>query len=270
MLTLSNYEVYCTLKSIAETTYPDRVDKMRNFSVEVLAQESRTRHGDYHPSTRKIRIYNLSRKTAFIIKTTIHELAHHVDCCFYGKTAHDLQFYTTYKHLLETAHVMGVINIADVTDEIDARDILQLEKKAGRLVYDQQVAKDGLLIKVDRAFDIRDLLKERGYRYSATEKVWVLECDDSILEDEQGWLHGVTDATNVKVVRIAENTIESVYFCILGKNGFYGRQDELKELGFRFDQKKGWLKRIPAAEQASLARQVEKQFGVKATFRGKL
>lgn len=270
MLTLSNYEVWSTLKSIAEEAYPERASEVKTFSVEVVAKESKTFHGDYHIRTRKIRILNLSRKTASIIKTSIHELAHHLDCCFDGRTGHDHQFYTKLKHLLETAHRMSVINLDDVLDEIDVADMRQLVKTVGSLEYTPQANDMGLLIKVDNAFSIKEDLKERGYRFSPTERLWILEADDSIVEDETGWLHGVTDASNVQIVPVADNKIESVYFCVLGKKGFFGRQDELKAAGFRWHEKKGWYKRIPAAQKREVETQVTRQFGVNAVFRGAL
>ena len=271
MLTLSNYEVWSTLKSIAETAYPDRVDEVKTFSVEVIAKEQKSFHGDYHLHTRKIRIFNLSRKTASIIKTTIHELAHHLDCCFDGRTGHDVQFYTKLKHLLETAHCMEAINLADVVDEIDSRDMRQLVRLVGEPQFAPHEDNGGLLIKIDNAFSIKDELKERGYRFSPTERVWILEADQSILEDEQGWLHGAIDAKNVQIVPKSENRIESIYFCVLGKKGFYGRQDELKASGFRWHEKHGWYKRIPAAEKKAVEKDVIQKFGVtKVPFRGAL
>ena len=69
ILTLNEYEITKALKDIAEQTFPSQ--EFRYFKVMIMSQESKTRHGDYNQATKEIRIFNLSRKTAHIIKTTI-------------------------------------------------------------------------------------------------------------------------------------------------------------------------------------------------------
>ena len=83
----------------------------------------------------RIRIFNLARPTQTIVKTAIHELAHHVDWCGRGKTGHDKEFYRIYKALLEAAHALGEIDLAaagsgsteaDLEAERDVRRALSL------------------------------------------------------------------------------------------------------------------------------------------------
>jgi len=269
MLTLNNNEVWKTLKEIAEETFPEKKGMLKAFRVSIHATESNTRHGDYNLMTREIRIFNLSRKTAHIIKTTIHELAHHCDCSFYGKTGHDKQFYTTYKHLLEVAHCMGKINLADTTDEIDSRDLSAMVKKVGKPHYEAQARRSGHIIKVDKAFAIKDQLKEHGYRFSSTEKLWLLEVADAQLPTEKAWVESKTESANIRIVALDDNTIESIYFAIVGKK-LFGKNDELKELGFKFDQARGWYKRILASEKNSLSLLVKERFNITPAFTGTL
>lgn len=270
MLTLNSHDVHRHLRSIALEAYPNQQNELRSFTVEVVAQERKTFHGDYHFAHRKIRIFNLSRPTAHIIKTSVHELAHHVDCCFYRRTGHDKQFYTTYKQLLETGHRMGILDLALVTDAIGLRDIAQLERSVGPLVFDAGTKKDGWLIKVDNAFKIKDELKSRGYAYSNTERVWLIECDNSILEDETGWLHQVIASENVRVIAAAENEIDSIYFCVMGKNGLFQHKEHLKADGFKFDNKHGWYKKVPAKAQREIGQSLKAKYAVEPKFRGSL
>jgi hypothetical protein len=270
MLTLNTNEVHRTLKSIALEAFPDHTDKILSFTLEIVAKEMKSFHGDYHQSLRKLRIFNLSRPTAHIVKTSVHELAHHVDCCLYGKTGHDKQFYTTYKHLLETGHKMGVVDISLVVDVIGMRDIAQLEKIAGRLVFAPQVKQEGWLIKVDNAFKIKDELKQRGYGYSSTERVWLIQCDDSILEDEKGWLHQNIEEEKIRVVPAAENQIDSIYYCIMGKEGMFQHKDALKTDGFTFSGTHGWYKRVLAKDQKALAVELQAKYRVLPKFKGAL
>lgn len=270
MLTFNNHEVWKTLKEIAEEAFPEKTGTLKAFRVSIYATESNTKHGDYNLMTREIRIFNLSRKTAHIIKTTIHELAHHCDCSFYGKTAHDKQFYTTYKKLLEVAHRMGKINLADTTDEIDSRDLSAMAKKVGKPLYEAQVKHDGYVIKVDNAFTIKDQLKEHGYRFSVTEKLWLLEVTNEQLSFEKAWVESITAAVNVRIVGVDDNTIDSIYFAIVGKKNLFGKNEELKTLGFRFDQARGWYKRIRAAEKTATTQQVRDHFNITPLFTGTL
>lgn len=270
MLTLNSHDVHRHLRSIALEAYPGQQGQLRSFTVEVVAEERKTFHGDYHFALRKIRIFNLSRPTAHIIKTSVHELAHHVDCCFYGRTGHDKQFYTTYKRLLETGHQMGIVDLAIVTDAIGLRDIDQLEKSVGPLEFDADARKEGWLIKVKNAFKIKDDLKARGYVYSSTERSWLIECDNSILEDETGWLHEMIERDSVQVVPAADNEIESIYFCILGKLGLFQHKENLKDEGFKFDSKHGWYKPVPAKAQREISAALKTKYAVDPKFRGRL
>ncbi|WP_226034435.1 hypothetical protein [Aquitalea palustris] len=270
MITLNNYDVYKSLRSIAETAFPDKISEIKSFKVSIHATESNTKHGDYNLLTREIRIFNLSRKTAHIIKTTIHELAHHLDCCFYGKTAHDKQFYTTYKHLLEVGHKMGTINLADTTDAIDSRDLSAMAKKVGTPKYETQAPKSGFLIKVDNAYSIKDEIKAHGYRFSTTEKLWIMEVDQASRAKEELWILKLTAAANVKIVPLSENNIESIYFGIVGKKIPQGRNVELKDLGFKFDKSRGWYKRIKASEKESFSQLCAERFQVRPSFTGTL
>lgn len=269
MLTLNNHEVWKTLKEIAEAAFPELQGTLKAFRVSIHATESKTKHGDYNLVTREIRIFNLSRKTAHIIKTTIHELAHHCDCSFYGKTGHDKQFYTTYKHLLEVAHRLGVINLADTTDLIDSRDLSAMSKKVGKPQYQAQTKRGGHIIKVDNAFPIKEQLKEHGYRYSGTEKLWLLEVTDEQLLTEKSWIEAITAVTNIRIVSVDDNTIDSIYFAIVGKK-LFGKNEELKALGFKFDQARGWYKRILASEKNATTQLTNERFNITPLFTGTL
>ncbi|CAB3920439.1 DNA polymerase III subunit epsilon [Achromobacter xylosoxidans] len=270
MLTLNSNDIHEALRSIAAMAFEANSVMLRSFTVEIVPKEMRSRHGDYHLVTRKIRVFNLSRPAAHVVKTAVHELAHHVDCCLYGRTGHDKQFYTTYKLLLETGHRMGVIDLAVVTDAIGLRDIAQLEKSVGRLDFKPAVRKEGWVIKVDNAFRFKDSLKERGYSYSSTERAWVIECDDSILADETGWLHEHLESKNVRVLAAAANEIDSIYFCVLGKVGLFQHKDVLKADGFSFHAQHGWYKRVLAREQANMTTLLHGKYGVTPKFRGGL
>jgi hypothetical protein len=270
MLTLNNGTVWKALKEIAEASYPDKIALIRHFSVDVQAKESKTRHGDYTYATRGIRIFNLSRKSSHIIKTTIHELAHHLDVCFNGSSGHGVPFYTIYKHCLETAHRMGVINLADTVDAIDATDLKGLARKVGELRYEAQAARDGFIVKVDNAFAIKDQLKGRGFTFSSTEKLWIKEVAAVDVDTEKVCVVALAGEKNVRIVGRDSNTIDSVYFAILGKKDLFDKKDDLKTFGCKYDSARGWYKRIQANEKKDFTNAVVRQFGITPSFTGSL
>lgn len=48
--------IHHILKTIADETYPGLI---LPFTIDVIPKEMRGRHGDYHPVTHHIRIFNL-------------------------------------------------------------------------------------------------------------------------------------------------------------------------------------------------------------------
>ncbi len=270
MQTLSNHEVWRNLRDIALAAYPTRARELRPFTVDVLAQESRTKHGDYMPSTGAIRIFNLSRATHEIIKTTVHELAHHVDVCFTGKTGHDLAFYGNYRHLLETAHDMRIVDLAKVGDDISVRDLDMMCKKVGAPDWQPHaIQPDSYLIKVDNAFAHKDALKAAGFRFSPTEKKWVREVTGGERAAAEAETRQVAPGAEVTVVNTADNTIDSVYFAVMGKD-LWGMNDRLREAGFSFHKTRGWFRRIAASDKDRVGRECLEAFGTSPKFMGTL
>lgn len=86
-----------------------------------------------------------------------------------------------------------------------------MAKKVGKPHYEgAQARRSGHVIKVDKAFAIKDELKEHGYRFSSTEKLWLLEVADAQLPTEKAWVNK-TESANIRIVALDDNTIESVY-----------------------------------------------------------
>ena len=132
MITFNKYEVFKILQEIAKQTYPEL--KILPFQIEIESKESKSIHGKWQFKKKgnfyefKIFIYNLSRKTQYIISTTIHELAHHIDYCIRKKSGHDKTFYLVLKKLLEKAHELKYINLDEAKTKIDSVDLNQIEK----------------------------------------------------------------------------------------------------------------------------------------------
>lgn len=276
MLTPNPRDVESTLRTIATAAFPDLT--LAPFVVETKAQESKSRHGDWtwyggrRPA--RIRLFNLARPTAAIVRTSVHEIGHHVDFALRGRTDHSKPFYVAYKRLLETAHRLGVVDLGAIRDEIEGRDIRALVRAAGPFVLgplsaEAEARRARWVVRVGEGYAIREQLKAGRFVFSATERAWVREVEDEAAARTLGEAVARLGGRDVAIMPAASREIETVYFVIVESAGTYGRQDELKALGLTWRPEYGWFARLPARKallvQAQLAR-----LGLKAKCRGEL
>ncbi len=246
-------EIHRMLMKIAETTYPD--NEILKFFIEIIPSESKTRHGDYAPHQRKIRIFNLSRKTSYIIKTTIHELAHHCEYSIYKTTGHNKRFYKVYKQLLETAIKMGLVTYEEVRTVNDSNDINVLEQHYGPITvqFDPSMAykKDLYMIKVFNSYSIKEKLSNRGYSYNGIEQSWYKEIEEQDLEKEKNFVYSIMkNKNNVLITDARDITIDAVYY--IAVDNAFSHKDILKKRGYIFKgynyKSNVWVKKIKAKE----------------------
>ena len=81
------FKVKQILSDLIDQTYEgnEKLDAYKRFYVELINEERKSFHGDYHIKTHRIRIFNLYRDEAAIVATTIHEVAHHIDAVNRGE-----------------------------------------------------------------------------------------------------------------------------------------------------------------------------------------
>lgn len=264
--------IFDTLMNIIRKTYPDK--QVPSFWLEVHSKEMASKHGDYWPAHKKIRIFNLSRKTEYIITTGIHEAAHHVEYIFYGDTGHSKRFYGVYKELLETAIKMGIVNYEEARKVADARDINSLERYYGRLTasydpaYDDK--KDVSMIKVFNCYPIKDTLKSRGYRYNGIEQAWCKEMNNTQATEEKEFLKSLIDEKNIVVSEGNIITIEAVYYVVV--DNCYNCKDVLKSNGYiykGYNQKgNSWVKKIKANTLEDEQKFLKQFPGIKVQVKG--
>lgn len=240
--------IHAILKTIAEETYPGQI---KPFTTNVYAKEMSGRHGDYHPTTGVIRIFNLSRPTPYIIATAIHEVGHHCEQCIHGSTGHQKTFYACLRDLLASAIRRGFIDYNVARTLTDARDLQQLEKHFGDVLtkYRALSQEDGMhLVKAKNAFSVKDALKARGYRWSELELAWCKEVPREAAEAELQYLGTVLPAGSFSSTESRSAAIEAVYHAIV--KGGYSQREQLKARGYIFNGygfKGGvWVRRIPA------------------------
>ena len=133
-----------------------KLPQYKRFYVEYLKKKLKTRNGDYRSDNRHLRIFTEGREDVQIIKTSIHELSHHVDYMQRGKSCHDAAFYGIYEKLLFAA-LKGITRF-----------------------------------RVMKAYEIREQLKKRGYTFNTYDRTWEKEAEGegAVLEEER-YLRGL-------------------------------------------------------------------------------
>lgn len=252
-----NIQIRDMLIEIAKTAYPDV--KHTRFYLKVENREMNSKNGKWvYPQEGKmaeIWIYNLSRGTRQILKTSVHELTHNTEYSIYKETGHSPRFYMVYKKLLEAAIDLGLLTAEDINDIADTRDIKQLIRHQGpinRVADSNKIYKeDQVIIKVKNSFSIKDKLKERNYRWNSTEQVWMLELSQEHMDEEKTFLLSITEESNLIISSYSELEIEAIGYIVVGGKTF-DIKDKLKERGyvFRGYNQPGnvWVKRVPMTE----------------------
>lgn len=261
---MSSYTIYKTLCDVVDQAYPLENypdNKFKKFFIDIKVKEMKSIHGRYYTDKRKIEIFNLSRPNGHIIATTLHEVAHHIDCCIRKKSDHSKPFYEIFHQLLVTAIGMGGISKQDILTARDNTDKKWLEKYFGDIeewdISTLDYKQDSYFIKVYQSFSIKDKLKNRGYKYSSLDQAWVKEMSVSEAEEEKQVVSQWIEEKNIKIEQANTIKIESYYYLCV--SNCYDHKAYLKENGFMWNgygMKKAWVKKIPSqslkSEEAKL------------------
>ena len=243
--------IYHMLRTIADETYPNRIGR---FSIDMLADEFASRHGDYDSKIRKIRIVNLSRNVGAILATTIHELAHHCEFCNTGKTGHGETFYITMRDLMVTAMRHGWVipdDLRGLENGNAPSDRVFIKKFGADLMnIKPSTTYNTTIIKVFDAFAIKDTLKLSGYQWSKLELCWAKEVPAEQVNHESQFIAACGPA-RIVVQDARRASMDIVYHAIVSNGAL--QREKLKAAGYRF---KGygytspvWVKRITADEK---------------------
>ena len=231
-----------------------RLDKYLRFYVEISQNNMKTVHGRYWPTKNRIEIFNLYRDDAAVIATTVHELAHHIDCCNRGDSDHSKEFYAVYRELLYGSLDMKLFSKNEFLEaNRDASD----SNKVVKMITDyspQDVGykKEVQTIQVFHCFQIKEQLKERGYSWNPINKCWEKEVLLADVNDEQRFLESVHAEYEVNI----NNRISfTKTFTLIAGKGSYERREELKADGFYYQkERKFWKKEFKSADEVNECR----------------
>lgn len=180
------------LSDVAEYAYRDdpRLPQYKKFYVEYLDKRLKSKLGDYRHKDHHIRVFTKERSDLDIFWTSIHELAHHVDYVQRGASGHGREFYAVYTKLLYTSLDMGLFTLEEYMEcsrtSSDHNKVLRILERY--TPHPVSYKKDTVRFRVQRAYEIREHLKARGYTYNGYNRIWEKEIRKENVPEEENFL----------------------------------------------------------------------------------
>lgn len=220
----------------------------KNYNLNILTKEVKSTSGMYKPKCHIIQIYNASLGAKHLAKCCLHELSHHIDYVKHGKSGHQKPFYNIYKKLIYASLDMGVLSKEDFYDEWSS-DGNKVKSIVDRYIphpveYTIDIKP---IIRVYNCFNIKEQLKQNGYRWNKLEQVWEREQEDediSILEKigVVKSLYTLPQCTQPYYIIEKPSIYVDAVVYIIATGNTYEARDTLKQYHFYFDNnKKSWI-----------------------------
>ena len=182
---MDGYQLKKILDNIIETAYPQSTEEelrnYRRYYIQLVDKTYKSKNGDYLYSTRKLRVFSTKKRAAdHIVKTSIHELSHHIDYCRRGTSDHKKPFYEVYRRLLYAGIEIGIFSKEDFMEGIrDSSDYNKVCKMLSEYSGSAGVYKEGQIrVNVKNAYTIKEKLKEKKFRFDSITKDWYMEAPE--------------------------------------------------------------------------------------------
>jgi len=234
------FEVRRMLHNIIDKAYENDtdIDKYKKFYLSFLEKNYKSKGGDYALKKREIRIMGVGKKSAKdLCLTALHELAHHIDNMQRDTTDHSTKFYSIYQKLVHSALDIGFMDIEDVRWVIENSSYAD-SKKVARFLdeyaphYNRTAMINGnVKICVYNSFNIRSVLKEKGYQYNGVDKSWCKTIEESAVDGEKEFLLLHIQEQDIDIVDTNKVHIRNRMYIEVKGNTFQCK-DILKNNGF--------------------------------------
>lgn len=221
------------------------------YKIVIVPKELKSKHGHYIANDRKIELFNLAREPGCTMMTCLHEITHHIEFMDLGTSAHKKSFYDRFHALLLTALSLGLITpediIKDGQDSNDLKKLIEYYRPIDYWDYEltEQAKKRHVL--VTNGYASKDLLKQRGYRYSSKSQAWGKEFPNELYAyREQTLLKESIVDIEAYVVRHSTVLFSLNYYVAIP--GAFEFRKILKENGYRWNAygiKSHWVKKVP-------------------------
>ena len=261
---MDGYELKKTLDKIIDYKYKadSNYRRYKAFFINVSDKTLKSRNGQcsYGRRYSMITINNLrSREPEDVMKTAIHELAHHVDYVNRGHSNHKAEFYRIYRHLLYAAFDLGIVTPEAILScdrhSTDHNKVIKIVEEY-RANYSKGPSRQPICtrIAVHNAYSIKEVLKSHGFAYDSLTKDWYIEVAQTDVESVTGILDSMNANYDIGksneydfLTKEAKMVSEKPYEIVV--MGGYEIKDELKEKGYRYEKKrKIWYKYLTKEE----------------------
>ena len=173
------FEIKKILEEITKNAFKNLSDKEVNgyckFFLEISDKCVRSYTGKYNPATKNIIIIGKNRALKYNLIISFHELAHHICFLTYKdiQMEHKADFYRIYNQIIQSALDMEIVTTKELKmacDSIDLDHIVDLLIHYTRKSKFEN--KNEYIIKVQNAYDKRELLSENGFQWKQEDKCW--------------------------------------------------------------------------------------------------
>lgn len=109
----------------------EEIKKIRDFEIYLVDNflEEKNIMGKYYFRNHKIRIFGIPKVSRnYVLRTAIHEFAHHINYVLYGGTDHDENFFVEFERLLHSALDFGLLNIKELLSDEFTKDRERVKK----------------------------------------------------------------------------------------------------------------------------------------------
>lgn len=236
-----------------------KLNKYKSFRLQILTKELSSKSGDYDYRYKMISIYNPSGN--HMVKTCLHELAHHIDNMNGNYSGHQKPFYIIYRRLIYASLDMGLTTTDEFYKDKSSSDRSKVRRMVDAYVprpidYDPGIQ---VTIKVYDAYKVRESLSNMYFFWNRVEQVWekIIDAPEVHLDDNIKYLEklGIVsksdrpdDESPYYVVSKSSFTINPVVY-IEAMGDTYNNRELLKQSGFFFaSKKKKWLYKIDAQD----------------------
>ena len=249
------------LRDIIDVAYADvpeeKREKYKWFKLHILPKELKKRNGSYNAKTHIIEVNNPSRGVSQLAKTCLHEVAHHIDWCKRRQLGHGKTFYAEYAKLIYATLDMKIMKKEDMTDE-DSGDWKKVEKILEDYVphHIDYVIENDTIVKVMNGYNVKDVLKEHGYRWNNLEQVWERYLEENEKDKEKEFLEAAgiknenpEDKTTPWYEIRRNNLYIDAYVLMEAIGDTYEKREALKKHGFTFNtgKKNAWTCKVKAS-----------------------
>lgn len=243
------YQLCC---AVLDYVFPEDALTRRyhHFKISMVNKKYKSKHGDYHPKDRKIRVFNLDRDKNAIIKTVFHELAHHVDHEQRNHSDHSKRFYEIYEKLLVGVIEMQVLSKEDVLSiEDHSSDMNKIKKRIKESKINPTVPykDDCVLFKVKNCYVVKEQLKERHYSYNHLDSCWQKEIQKEEIEEEKRFLYSIVQPEQLEISDVLNISFDSYQTIAVYQS--YEQRALLKQRGYYYhSDTKSWRKKVKQSD----------------------